>query len=144
MKKVILIGLILASVLIISGCKMKATMYPVSGPLVDSGQAKPIPVEYSWDGSGHGKITFYMPDGEVCQGEYTTIAGVNLTTIFTYDQFSSYYGSGFSTSSKQHGQAIAYGNSGTVLQAEYFVDAMTFHGYGLAKDNKNNMYKLMW
>jgi hypothetical protein len=144
LKKVFLLVLALIALPIISGCTMKASMYPVSGPLVDSGQAKPIPVKYTYNGSGHGKITFYMPDGEVCEGEYTTVSDGEATTIFAYDQFSSYYGNGFSTSLKQHGQAIAYGNSGTVLQAEYFVDSMTFHGYGLAKDNKDNLFKLMW
>jgi hypothetical protein len=144
MKKAILLVLAMIFVLVISGCSMKATMYPVSGPLVESGQAQPIPVEYSYNGSGHGSIIFYMPDGEICKGEYTTVADSQIATVFAYDQFTTYYGNGFSTSSKQHGQAIAYGNAGTVLQAEYFVDAMTFHGYGLAKDNKGNIFKLMW
>ena len=144
MRRTSLLIAIIATLMIVSGCTMKATMYPVSGPLIDSGQAKPISAEYSYDTSGHGKITFYMPDGEVCRGEYTTISDSQTMTIFARDQFYSYYGNGFSTNSKQHGQAIAYGDSGTVLQAEYFVDAMTFHGYGLAKDNKGNIFKLVW
>ncbi len=136
------------AIFFITGCstiEIPARAYPVEGPLVSLGIAKPIEAIFSWDGSGHGKISFTLNDGEICTGEYNTIAWSSSTSFFGEIEYRKYWGRSVSLSGMQYGQAITYGDKGTIIQAEYFVSSFSLkHGYGLAKDNKENVYKIMF
>lgn len=161
MKKLIYIFI---TAILISGCATTARVYPIEGPLA----ANPVVLKatYSYWGTGSGKIRLTMPDGELCEGEYTTVSdgftvsstssgGASLNTnggvattrgagVFTVDQYASYWGSTYVSGmkNKQCGQATLIGNKGTIMQIEYFTDTWTAHGFGLAKDNKGNIYKV--
>jgi hypothetical protein len=141
---IIALLLLLAICLSISGCqKITATVYPVDGPLYTAGTSS-ISAIFNWDGTGHGSISFTMPDGEICSGQYTTMPNIQTNYIFGTSLFGSYYGNGFSYYDKQYGQAMATGDKGSIFQFEYFVSGLTNHGYGIGKDNRGNTYKLMW
>lgn len=143
MKKLICFLLFLSITMFLEGCSGHVSIYPVEGPLVDSGTAQKIDAQYTY-GGGHGEITFVMPDGEIVKGEYSTVSEGQSTSFFSLSKYQQYYGSAFSTSNKQFGQAIGYGNKGTVIQIEYYADQMTSHGYGLGKDNHGNIYKILF
>ena len=109
-------------------------------------------MEYSYSGSGRGKIRGVLPSGEKLQGEYVTIAGGRTDWGMIY---ASVYGAGGSTSgsgtvlssqmeSKQRGTAIATGDKGTIIQCEYITSAWSGAGSGACKDNKGVLYKLMF
>jgi hypothetical protein len=40
--------------------------------------------------------------------------------------------------------ATLIGDKGTIIVVEYFVNAWTSHGFGIAKDNKGNLYRVQF
>lgn len=134
----------------LSGCAtVPINIYPVEGPLAGKGII--LKSKYVYTGTGHGPIEVVMPDGEVCKGEYSTIAGGVTGTsfgfggLFTAQQYTSLLGSGFMSAveNKQYGQATLIGDKGTIVQVEYFT-SLTGHGFGLGKDNKGNIYRIQY
>jgi hypothetical protein len=80
---------------ILCSCSFNAQLTPTSGPLARQGIVA-LPVAFTWSGSGSGKITVTMPDGEVCVGRYFT--SVERSSSTSYGQSSgSYYGQGTSS-----------------------------------------------
>jgi hypothetical protein len=59
---------ILVATLVLIGCALKARIYNL-----DTGQVLVATFKYS--GSGKGPIEITLPSGEVCKGEYVTVAG---------------------------------------------------------------------
>lgn len=131
----------------IMGCSLNSTMVPVSGPAAAKGQA--INATFTWNGTGHGQIEMTLPSGEVCKGSYSTIADGFSTSasgsFFSQQLYATYHGSAATIANKQYGQALLTGDKGTTMQVEYFTSAMSpTHGYGLAKDNRGNIYRLIF
>lgn len=150
MKTNILLSLsagLLASVL--CSCSTTANFYPVKGPL---SEVKPLPIiRARVDGimGNSGGITLTMPDGETCKGQWSSAAGMSISygsgTLFS--QYGSAYWSGYSVGNKpgeNRGQAIVIGDRGTVIEVEFYTGSGTANGFGLAKDNKENIYKVLF
>ena len=142
--------LIFAPLLVVMcGCSTTANLYPVKGPLAE---VKPLPViraRINGIMGNSGGITLKMPDGEPCKGEWSSAAGISITsssgTLFS--QYGSAYWSGYTVSNKageNRGQAIVIGEHGTVIQIEFYTGSGTANGFGLAKDNKGNIYKVLF
>jgi len=149
------------------GCAA-ARLYPVKGPL--STQAPP-PV-YSVKVSGaffSGNFSAKLTDGEVCKGHWTTVSrGIapnspNATNPKPAEplkaEWDTVYGSGFFVAnvlgSRLYGRGVAKGAKGTVLTMEMFKDESrpdlvapgdvnTRAIKGVAKDDKGNIYKLVF
>ena len=142
-----LIAGFLASLL--CGCSTTANLYPVKGPL---SLVKPLPIiQARVDGimGNSGGISLTMPDGEICKGKWSSAAGMSVSygsgTLFS--QYGSTYWSGYSVSNKpgeNRGQAIIIGDRGTVIEVEFYTGSGTANGFGLAKDNKENVYKVLF
>jgi len=117
---------------------------------LDSGQV--LNASFTWGGSGKGKLTIVMPDGEQCTGEYVTVPEGSSTwgSVFgtVYGPGGSVSGSatGYSVSveGKQKGTAIATSNKGTVIECEYVTSSWSPQGYGACQDNKGTVYRLMF
>jgi len=141
------------------GCLRTARMYPVSGPILND-HPQIIIAEFKDYGSGNGEVTVKLPDGELLQGEYSTVPQGSMSfstsssngmvsasgsgiAITAFD-WSNTYGNSFSVANMQCGQATCIGNKGTALSVEYAVSAMTGHGYGIGKDNKGNIYRIQF
>ncbi len=45
---------------------------------------------------------------------------------------------------ENRGQAIVIGERGTVIEVEFYTGSGTANGFGLAKDNKGNIYKVLF
>ena len=132
------------------GCYLNARLYPVQGPL--SAQT-PVPVLRA---KVYGKIkpesiSVVLNDGEVCKGPLIFVnnvhssQGPNSVTAPTTElsgAWDSIYGPNYYTShivgEKYYAQAVAPGNRGTILNLELY------SGKGVAKDNKGNIYKLVF
>jgi len=140
------IGLVVVS---LCGCSTTANLYPVKGP---QSEVKPLPViRARVDGimGNSGGLSLTMPDGEVCKGKWSSAAGMSVTygsgTLFS--QYGSAYWSGYTVGNKpgeNRGQAIVIGERGTVIEVEFYTGSGTANGFGLAKDNKGNIYKVLF
>lgn len=129
--------LALASIVLSSGCVSTARIYNMT----DGGV---IEAKYTQDGTGRGTIEVPLPSGEVCKGNYLTIANTDTTWGRIY------YGvgrsAGFSartTSDVQHGSAVAVGDRGTTIECEYVLELFK-GGYGYCSDNRGRKYRIMF
>jgi len=142
------------------GCSATFRLYPVHGPL--SAQT-PLPV-FPGKLTGlvnTGGISFVMPDGEVCKGRWTRVvptkapngaATVNTpATNGMASVWDAVYGSGFYVSrvlgSYYYAHAAITETPGTVLNIEFYsADAGSkhIHIFGVAKDNKDNIFKMVF
>jgi hypothetical protein len=131
--------------LFIGGCIRKARLYNLT-----TGEV--TPAEFTYSGSGKGKITAVSVSGEQFKGEYATIPGGEMSWGTIY---ASVYGPGgtlsgsstshsSSTSAQQRGSAIVTGDKGTIIQCEYITSAWNGAGTGACKDNHGTLYKLMF
>ena len=144
------------------GCSVhKAQFYPVQGPL--SAQT-PLPVLVA-KVSGvftPGNISLVLEDGEVCKGRWTQVptiqspngaAAANPATSEISGAWDTVYGPGFYVShilgATLHLQALVSGNRGTLVNAEMYRSGEGPNSElgsikGVAKDNRGNIYKLVF
>lgn len=134
-----------------TGCTTTTTalLYPVEGPL--SAQL-PLPVlkaVASGVGGNSGSITMIAPDGERFEGKWSSAAGsgVSFNSMSLFSQYGTIYGSGFYVSpgrGQNPGRAFMVGDRGTTIDVEFVTGAGTANGFGFAKDNKGNVYKVLF
>lgn len=144
-------------VVLLSGCSTTATLYPVEGPLA---RQKPLPVlTAKVEGilGNTGEISMTLPDGEFCTGKWASVAptsagiGVGTTagtvTSGMASAWASAYGTGLYAGilpGVNRGEAMLVGERGTVIQVEFFTGSGTANGTGVAKDNKENIFKVLF
>ena len=98
-----------------------------------------------------------MPDGEICKGRwssiapmaygYSTASATGSATSGMASVWATAYGSGFSMANVpgvNKGEAVLVGDRGTVMQVEFYTGSGTANGTGVAKDNKGNIYKVLF
>lgn len=146
MKKLAVI--ILACAVALMGCNtFTAMMVPVEGPL--SANPASLKLEFTGDSVEHGSVKVIMPEGETCTGQYTVLEQGRQKfpseTYFNEQDYIKYFGHPIPFSHKNYGQALLVGDKGTSIQAEFLAGSSSPpHGYGLAKDNKGNVFKLIF
>jgi hypothetical protein len=126
------------------GCSLNANIYDLN-----SGEV--VHATFTYYGTGHGEIETRFPGGEICRGEYSTVAqgsigwGSIFGAVYGPGGSASATGTGFSTSmnSMQHGRAIATSRQGRVIECEY-VTSIDSHGWGGCRDNRGETYRLMF
>ena len=132
-----------------SGCSTTVSLFPVEGPL---SQERPVStIQAKADGimGNTGNISLTMPDGESCAGKWSSAAGagVSVGTGSLIGTYGSVYGFGTSVGTgtgQNPGQAILNCNQGRTIQVEFVTGAGTANGFGFAKDNKGNVYKVLF
>ena len=136
-------------VLSLLSCSTTANLYPVKGPL--SEQSPPPILIAHVDGimGNTGNISLTMPDGEACQGKWSSAAGmaVSIGTVNLFSQYGSVFGTGYSVGNQpgvNRGEAILFCNKGTRIEVEFYTGSGTANGFGLAKDNHDNIYKVLF
>jgi hypothetical protein len=147
------LGLILLLISIMLGCSHTYRLYPVQGPI--SQQTPSLVLFAKVTGQKSGSISVVLGDGEVCNGNWALMPAVQVPkdaiatnappTNSMAAEWDAVYGPGFYLShivgAKYYSQAVVSGNRGTVLNFEMLgmgVDK------GIAKDNKGNVYKMVW
>lgn len=132
-------GVSLFLVFILAGCVLHARLYNLS-----TGEV--TPAEFTYGGSGRGKITAVLASGEKLHGEYITSArqSANWGSIYAavYGSEGAAYGNSGSKSN-QYGTAIVTGDRGTVMDCEYVTNSLV-HGSGACTDNNGGRYKLIF
>lgn len=145
------------AVTLIAACSTTATLYPVDGPL---SKQQPLPVlTAAVDGimGNTGGISLALPDGENCTGKWSSIAPMSVgfstatasgsATNGMASVWATVYGSGFSVRNLpgvNKGEAMLVGDRGTVIQVEFYTGSGTANGSGVAKDNKGNVFKVLF
>ena len=129
----------------IAGCSTTANLYPVEGPLATQ---RPLPVVVATvDGitENTGGISMTMPNGEACTGKWSSAAPQYAGAVSLLTQYGAV--TGFATGIKpgvNRGEAFVTCVQGTTLQAEFYTGSGTANGYGVAKDSKGNVYKMIF
>lgn len=138
-----------AFLLLASGCgTTTARLYPHSGPLKDQ-RAVPTVIAKAhgtWTGS-HGRCEVFMPDGEVCEGEWSALRGGAdaFSTVSLFGTYGSVFGYSATTvrSANWIVRAVCMGPTGTTVEMELISDG-TNHGFGIATDSNGNLYRAMF
>lgn len=141
----------------IAACSTTATLYPVDGPL---SKQQPLPVlTAAVDGimGNTGGISLVLPDGENCTGKWSSIAPMSVgfstaaasgsATSGMASVWATVYGSGFTVRNLpgiNKGEAMLVGDRGTIFQVEFYTGSGTASGSGVAKDNKGNIFKVLF
>jgi hypothetical protein len=164
------LGLVLLSVCVLGGCAT-ARLYPVSGP---RSQQTPVPVYKAKMTQGpmipSGSFSAVLGGGEVCKGKWKLISGSKTARPMAADgggsmqdlaaDWDTVYGTGYYSfkvlDAANFMRAEAEGNRGTILNVEMYLNqnpAMPNlpndtnrirEMAGVAKDNKGNIYKLVF
>lgn len=145
-------GAVLAFGLSLAGCgsaSQTVTFYPVKGPLAAQ---VPLPVVTAKaDGitGNTGPMTMTLASGETCSGQWSSAAPqqVSVTSggLFTmYGPAAGYSVTAGNVPGVNRGEAFMSCEQGTTVQAEFFTGSGTANGYGVAKDSKNNIYKMLF
>jgi hypothetical protein len=153
---------LLLSVSVLAGCRMTGRLYPVQGPL-SAQSPTPVLLAKLTGAFNSGNMTVVLADGEVCKGHWATVArppvakaGATASTAPDSNLSSVWdtiYGPGFYVShvlgQRLYVQAVIPGNRRTVLKVEMYRSAggePNLHREikGVAKDNKDNIYKLVF
>jgi hypothetical protein len=97
----------------------------------------------------NGKITINMPEGESCQGEWSSAAGAGLTISNNnfITKYGNVYGSTISKSTgtgQNPGQAILICNTGRRIEFHFLTGAGTANGFGYGEDNNGNVFKVLF
>lgn len=140
-------ALLLLPVVLLCSCTITADLYPVEGPYA---QSQPVPVlKAKVHGvlGNSGKIDLRMPTGELCKGRWSSVApassginvGVNVSIGAASPDWKDMIQPG-----KNRGEAYLIGDRGTTLEVVFFTGAGTASGFGEARDNRGNRYKVLF
>lgn len=149
--------LVIALLAFLLGCSTTGTFYPVDGPL---SKIQPLPVMTATANGitgNTGNISLTTSDGEFCKGRWSSIAPMSigysatsasgLATHGMSSVWATVYGSGFSVRNLpgvNKGEAMLVCGRGTVIHVEFYTGSGTANGWGVAKDNKGNIFKVLF
>ena len=136
-------------IILFFGCSMSGTgtLYPVNDGAISTGVLR---IEYQDNPFAYGgPATIRMPDGEVLSGEYMTadqsVIGFGNIYASVYSGAQSAYGTSFSSVTASPGSSPGiislFGNRGTSMQCEYFVNR-SGGGAGACKSSRGALYRL--
>lgn len=150
----------LLCVSILSGCTATARLYPVQGPL-STQTPPPVYVGKMTDGLHSGAFSAVLNDGEVFKGRWELVRRPNnakdaaATGAPSAGSMSAewdlVFGQGFYVAhvlgARLYGRAELTGSRGTILNVELYKSDNAKEDApgsvkGVAKDNKNNIYKV--
>jgi len=134
---------------VLLGCSTTATLFPVEGPLSEAVPVPQIAATVNGILGNSGSLSLTMPDGESCTGQWSSAAGAGVSTTSgsLLGQYGSVYGTAttVSTGSGQNpGAAILTCDKGRTIQVEFVTGAGTATGFGFAKDNRGNVYRVLF
>lgn len=131
-------------VLVLCGCSTTAKLYSL-----DTGEV--IHASFENLVRGHGRIQATLADGQVMEGEYSTIGDTSLLRFTATGQawetdgyaWAAAQGFSFNQPGKKYGRAALVGG-GRVIDFVYAVSPVTSDGHGIGRDNEGNLYKIVF
>ena len=130
---------------VFSSCSITLDLYPAKGPLSNQVPIKVIKAKATNVTSNSGRCFLTLPDGEYCEGRWSSTAGVkgspnNYSLLLTYGQELGLAPRG----NENRGYAMLLGTKGTSIEIEFLTGAGTAHGFGVAKDNHGNLFRVLF
>ena len=124
-------------------------MYPVEGPLSRVVPLPTLTATAEGVGGNTGRLSFVSASGAKCSGTWSSVAPQQISaswgTLFTL------YGPATGMSSTvanlpgvNRGEAFAVCGDGTTFDVEFYTGSGTANGYGIARDSRSNVYKLLF
>jgi hypothetical protein len=138
--------IILFSLILFHSCSINIALYPAYGPLSESSSRQSLYITVDNVMKNYGDCHVYLKSGEYCHGQWFSSAGrywnevKNLGLINKYKE-AFYFNI---VGDENRGYAKLLGNQGTTIEIEFLTKAGTAHGFGVAKDNKNNVFKVLF
>jgi len=131
--------------IVFSSCSITLDLYPAKGPLSNQIPIKVIKAKAKNVLSNSGKCFLTLPNGEYCEGRWSSTAGVknspnNYSLLLNYGQELGLSPRG----NENRGYAMLLGTNGTSIEIEFLSGAGTAHGFGVAKDNQGNLFKVLF
>ncbi|MCW1914748.1 hypothetical protein OJ996_14265 [Luteolibacter sp. GHJ8] len=145
--------------LVLASCSITITgnLYPVDGQLSKTVPVPVIPLKIHNVERNSGTVDMVLPSGEICKGHWSVAAPRMVGTASTTasgsissgldSAFISMHGSSFINVARpgvNKGQAMLVGDRGSVIECAFLVGSGTASGYGTAKDNKDNVFKVIF
>lgn len=145
---------VLCAAVVVLGCDVRASLYPVQGPL--SKQSPAVTYAAKIEGfNGPGKtISVSYRDGEVLSGNWEIVPGARAskgataTSAPVSDNLSAdwdaVYGPGFYSGhvlGQSYERAVLNGNHGTVTTVELYGGRQSIRG--VARDGQGNVFKVV-
>jgi hypothetical protein len=153
---------VLLGICVLSGCSLTGRLYPVRGPL-STQSPPPVYVAKITGLLNSGDFSVVLGGGEVCKGRWQEIprpkasseTGTpgNIPATNLSAEWDTVYGTGFYLAhvlgAKLYARAVVTGNRGTILNVEMYrpldqAENKAGTPKGVAKDNKENIYKLVF
>lgn len=154
--KILPLVLALLSVGGFAACSITANVYPVEGPISETSPLPVIHARVAGVLSNSGSIKLTMPDGEKCTGRWSVVAPTGRAVV--NNSSSGTVSSGLDTAfvrvhgtsvvnmikpGVNKGEAMLTGERGRVMEVVFLVGSGTASGYGAARDNRGNIYKVI-
>ena len=130
---------------VFSSCSITLDLYPAKGPLSNQVPIQVIKAKAKNVTSNSGRCFLTLPDGEYCEGRWSSTAGVkgspnNYSLLLTHGQELGLTPRG----NENRGYAMLLGTKGTSIEIEFLTGAGTAHGFGVAKDNRGNLFRVLF
>jgi hypothetical protein len=137
------------SAVLLAGCSTTASLYPVEGPL---SKLVPIPIivaTVSGITGNNGPISMTMPDGSTCIGEWSSAAAspVSYGAGSLIGTYGATYFQGINLDAgrgQNPGRAIANCSDGNQVEVEFITGAGTATGFGVARDRRANVFRVLF
>lgn len=138
--------IIVAAASFLAACSTTATMMPMSGAFFEAGQTAPIQAKLEGLERNGGKMMLTLPDGEYLEGRWSIID--KAQNVASWGDLMVQHDPTVSnlSSNPDAYRATAYlvGDQGTTMDVEYIVNSTTARGRGIARDSRNNIYRLVF
>ena len=133
----------------LSGCAINANLYPVEGPLATTQPVRVLSAQIDGILGNKGGITMQLDATESCKGELVSAAGagISFTSLNLIGQYRSIYGAGImigSGSGQNPGRAFMLCTTGRNIDIEFVTGAGTATGFGFGKDNRGNVFRVLF
>ncbi len=135
------------------GVTRGAALLPAAGPMFDA-HAPALRLVFDGASTGRGKMTVTMPDKEVVTGQYKTLDRFSMDAAegagepgsgkaaIAPEDWKELYGKSDMITGQISGEALLIGDRGTTLRVQYVVDPFDNTGFGVAKDNRGNLFRV--
>jgi len=133
----------------LAGCSTTARLYPVEGPLSSQIPIPVITATVSGITGNNGPIKMTMPDGATCAGEWSSAAASQVTSSSgsLIGIYGATYFQGVSIGAgkgQNPGRAIANCSDGNQVDVEFVTGAGTATGFGIARDRRANVFRVLF
>ena len=129
MRRLFVVGVAL---FVVAGCVKQARLYSLDGSVMQA--------QFTYAGTGKGKVSLTHPDGEAFEGEYFTDAPSSVSAALLQTPWGPITTVEMTQMGRQVSYITAVGDRGTLMQCISFPRGSS--GFGGCRDSKGREYRL--